>query len=105
MPDIAGWKRERMPVLPQDHRFEIVPDWVCEVLSPSTQRKDRVIKRKTYARYGLKFLWLIDPWSRILESYHLDDGHWAVSGLFQDQDEVSTPPFDAVVIALGDLWQ
>ena len=94
-----------MPVLPQDHRFEIVPDWVCEVLSPSTQSKDRVIKMKTYAHYGVKFLWLIDPWSRILESYYLDDGHWAVSGLFQDKDEVSTPPFDAVVIALEDLWQ
>lgn len=105
VPDIAGWKRERMPILPQDHRFEVVPDWVCEILSPSTQRKDRVIKMKVYAHYGVKYFWLIDPVARILESYYLDAGHWAVSGLYQDKDEVSAPPFDAVVITLSDLWQ
>jgi Uma2 family endonuclease len=105
VPDIAGWRRERMPILPQDHRFLVIPDWICEILSPSTLRKDRVIKMKVYAHYGVKFLWLIDPLARILESYYLDNGHWTVSGLYQDKDEVSTPPFDAVVIALGDLWQ
>ncbi|MFM8330481.1 MAG: Uma2 family endonuclease [Candidatus Methylumidiphilus sp.] len=105
VPDIAGWRRERMPTLPQDHRFEVVPDWVCEVLSPSTQRKDRVVKMKVYARYGVAYLWLIDPAARILETYALEGGHWMVTGLYQDLDEARAAPFDAVVIALGDLWE
>jgi Uma2 family endonuclease len=105
VPDIAGWRRERMPVLPQDHRFEVVPDWVCEVLSPSTYKKDRVIKMKVYAQYGLAHLWLIDPLARILEAYSLDNGHWTVAGLYQGTDEVTAAPFDAIVIALGDLLE
>lgn len=104
VPDIAGWRRERMPVLPQDHRFEVVPDWVCEVLSPSTHKTDRVLKKKVYARYGVAYLWLVDPLEKILETYALENGQWKVTGLFQDQEEVSAPPFDAIVIALGDLW-
>jgi Uma2 family endonuclease len=104
VPDIGGWRRERMPAVPQDHRFEVVPDWVCEVLSPSTQRKDRVLKMKTYAQYGVPFLWLVDPNARILETYALADGQWTVTGLYQDQDEVTAAPFDAISIALADLW-
>jgi Uma2 family endonuclease len=104
VPDLAGWRRERMPALPGDHRFEVVPDWVCEILSPSTQKNDRVLKKKAYARHGVGFLWLVDPVERILETYALNNGQWVVSGVYQDQDEVSAPPFDAIVIALGDLW-
>ncbi|QJD30872.1 Uma2 family endonuclease [Methylococcus geothermalis] len=104
VPDIAGWRRERMPNPPQDHRFEIVPDWLCEILSPATQRKDRVVKMKVYARYEVAYLWLVDPFARILETYALDGGHWSVTGLYQDQDEVCAPPFEAVTLALGDLW-
>ena len=58
VPDVAGWKRERMPVPPQDHRFEVIPDWVCEILSPSTASKDREIKMPLYAHYGVPFAWL-----------------------------------------------
>ena len=105
VPDIAGWRRERMPSLPQDHRFEVVPDWVGEVLSPSTQRKDRIVKMKVYAHYGVAYLWLIDPVARILETYSLDNGRWMVTGLYQNLDEVSAAPFDAIVIALADLWE
>ena len=104
VPDIAGWRRERMPALPKDHRFEVVPDWVCEVLSPGTQRKDRVAKMKVYARYGVAFLWLVDPLERILETYALENGQWTVTGLYQDQDDVSAAPFEAVTLALNDLW-
>lgn len=103
VPDIGGWRRERMSVLPQDHRFEVVPDWACEVLSPGTQRKDRAVKMKVYARYGVSFLWLVDPLARILETYALADGQWTVTGLYQDQDEVSAASFEAVTIAF-DLW-
>lgn len=104
VPDLGGWRRERMPSFPEDHRFEVVPDWVCEVLSPRTQRKDRVIKMKIYARYGVAYLWLVDPNARILETYALTDGQWTVTGLYQDQDEVSAAPFDAITLALADLW-
>ncbi|MEZ5579520.1 MAG: Uma2 family endonuclease [Candidatus Competibacteraceae bacterium] len=65
VPDLAGWRRERMPRLPHDHRIEVVPDWVCEILSPSTAKTDRVIKMPVYARHGVPYLWLVDRW-RIL---------------------------------------
>jgi Uma2 family endonuclease len=61
VPDIAGWRRDRMPQLPRDHRFEVSPDWVCEVLCPATARKDRIVKMPVYARYGVAWLWLVDP--------------------------------------------
>ncbi|MBP1149478.1 MULTISPECIES: Uma2 family endonuclease [Methylocaldum] len=104
VPDIAGWRRERMSSLPEDHRFEVVPDWVCEILSPTPQKKDRVTKTRAYARYGVAFLWLVDPLARISETYALADGQWTVTGLYQDHDEVSAAPFEAVTIALSDLW-
>lgn len=68
-PDIAGWGRERMPRKPQDQRFEVVPDWVCEVLPPSTARIDRVIKMPVYARFGVAYLWLLDPIARTLQTF------------------------------------
>lgn len=104
VPDLAGWRRERMPNLPQDHRFEVVPDWVCEILSPSTRRKDRIVKMKAYARFGVAYCWLVDPLARTLETYALESGHWIVTGLYQEQEAVSAAPFEACALALGDLW-
>jgi Uma2 family endonuclease len=104
VPDLAGWRRERMPSLPQDHRFEVVPDWICEVLSPSTMKKDRMLKMKVYARDGVAYLWLVDPLAKTLETFALDNGRWTVTGLYTDEDEVRAPPFDAVPLKLGDLW-
>ena len=104
VPDLAGWRRERMPSLPQDHRFEVVPDWICEVLSPSTMKKDRMLKMKVYARHGVAYLWLVDPLAKTLETFALDNGRWTVTGLYTDEDEVRAPPFDAVPLKLGDLW-
>ncbi|MGY6216632.1 Uma2 family endonuclease [Methylolobus aquaticus] len=104
VPDIAGWRRERMPKIPQDQRFEVVPDWVCEVLSPTTQKKDRVIKMAVYAQHGVPHLWLVDPLARILETYLLEGGRWTVAGLYKDDDAVSAAPFDQITLALNDLW-
>jgi len=104
VPDIAGWRRERMPKIPQDQRFEVVPDWVCEVLSPSTQKKDRVIKMAAYAKYGVPHLWLVDPLARTLETYALENGRWTVAGLYKDDDPVSAAPFDQITLELNDLW-
>ena len=104
VPDLAGWRRERMPSLPQDHRFEVVPDWICEVLSPGTMKKDRMLKMKVYARHGVAHLWLVDPLARTLETFALDNGLWTVTGLYADEDEVRAAPFEAMVLNLEDLW-
>ncbi len=104
VPDIAGWRKERMPKIPRGHRFKIVPDWVCEVLSPSTAKKDRVIKMPVYAQYGVAYLWLLDPLERTLEAFALREGCWTVIGLYQDNATVNIAPFEALALNLGDLW-
>lgn len=104
VPDIAGWWRERLPRVPQGHRFEVVPDWICEVLSPGTARKDRVEKMPVYARYGVAYLWLADPEQRTLEVYALREGSWVVIGLFQEDDTVRIAPFEELALNLATLW-
>jgi len=104
VPDLAGWRRERMPYLPEGHRIEVVPDWVCEILSPSTASKDREVKIPLYARYGVSYAWLIDPGKQTLEVYRLDGGIWVESGFFSGTDQVVAPPFEAVSIDLGLFW-
>lgn len=104
VPDLAGWRRERMPRPPSGHRITVVPDWVCEVLSPSTESKDRQIKMPIYARFGVAHVWLVDPLKRTLEAYALSAGNWVESGRFGGRDQVAVPPFEAVTIDLTDLW-
>ncbi|MGE5153392.1 MAG: Uma2 family endonuclease [Bdellovibrio bacteriovorus] len=104
VPDLAGWRRERMPRPPSGHRITVVPDWVCEILSPSTESKDRQIKMPIYARFGVAFAWLVDPLKRTLEAYALRDGAWVEIGRFGGRDQVAVPPFEAVTIDLTDLW-
>ena len=104
VPDLAGWKRERMPLPPQDHRFEVVPDWVCEILSPSTASKDREIKMPLYAHYGVKYAWLADPKARTLETYQIEGDAWRETGRFSGADQVAVPPFEAVTLDLDSLW-
>jgi hypothetical protein len=104
VPDIAGWRRERMPTLPETAWFGIPPDWVCEILSPSTARDDRVVKMALYARAGVGHLWLVDPDLRTLEVYGLESGRWVLLESHRDDARVGPPPFVAVVINLGDLW-
>ena len=104
VPDLAGWRRERMPTIPRGHRFEVVPDWVCELLSPSTQQKDRVLKLPLYARYGLAHAWLVDPLARTLEVFELNEGKWILLGAIREDEPVCFPPFTAVTFSLADLW-
>lgn len=105
VPDIAGWRRERLPRLPEENWFEVVPDWVCEVLSPSTERFDRVEKMPVYAAAGVGHLWLIDPLLRTLEVFSLQDGKWLLERSFQGNDSVNAPPFEEVALELGALWE
>ncbi len=104
VPDLAGWRRERMPALPETAWFELAPDWVCEVLSPATAQQDRVLKMPKYARYGVAHCWLIDPVVRTLEVYQLKDDRWTLLVALRDDDKVRVAPFDAIEFSLGDLW-
>jgi Uma2 family endonuclease len=104
VPDLAGWRRERMPKLPETAWFELAPDWVCEVMSPSTARIDRVEKLPIYAAAGVGHVWLIDPILRTLEAFALHEAQWLLLGVREGTDQVSLPPFDAVSFDLSGLW-
>ena len=104
VPDIAGWRRERLPRLPDTAWFELAPDWVCEVLSPSTARVDRVQKLPVYADAGVGHVWLVDPVLRTLEAFENQQGRWLLLGAFKNDDAVAVAPFDAVALELGALW-
>jgi Uma2 family endonuclease len=104
VPDLAGWRRERLSVIPRDQRFETVPDWLCEILSPSTESKDRQVKMPIYARYGVGFVWLVDPLQRSLEAYRLEQGSWTSVGTWRADATAAIPPFDALSLDLIALW-
>ena len=104
VPDLAGWRRERMPGLPEAAYFSLAPDWGCEVLSASTRRLDLHGKRPIYAREGVGYLWLVDPTEHTLEAFELHDGHWVLIASAKDDEPVCIRPFDAVTFSLGDLW-
>jgi Uma2 family endonuclease len=104
VPDLAGWRRERMPALPETAFFSLAPDWVCEVLSPSTAQIDRVDKLPIYAAHGVGHAWLVDPQAQTLEVFALHEGHWRLESAFKGADEVGAPPFEAVRFNLGGLW-
>jgi Uma2 family endonuclease len=103
VPDIAGWRRERMPAPPATAGFELPPDWVCEILSPSTARVDRVEKLPIYARHGVRHAWLVDPDLRTLEVFENHDGKWLLLTVLEGSADVSQPPFDAISFGLGNL--
>ena len=104
VPDLAGWRRERMPV-PADVPFvRLAPDWVCEVLSPSTAGLDRVRKMRVYAREGVPHLWLVDPLGRTLEVYRRQEGHWLVAATFAWDTEVRAEPFEAESFDMKEWW-
>jgi Uma2 family endonuclease len=104
VPDLAGWRRERLKTYPETNYFELAPDWVCEVLSGSTERRDRTSKRRIYAEAGVESLWLIDPRFQLLEAFVQTNGLWLLIGTWGSNEVVSVPPFEAISIALGDLW-
>jgi Uma2 family endonuclease len=104
VPDLAGWRRERLPALPDTAYIETAPDWVCEVLSPSTERYDRIAKRRIYAEAGVPHLWLLDPRSQLLEVFALDGQNWRLAGTYQGADNVGGPPFEAISFALSALF-
>ena len=104
VPDLAGWRRARMPRYPDTAFVTLAPDWACEVLSPSTRTIDLLEKRPLYAREGVRHLWLTDPGARTLEAFELRGGQWLPIARATDDAPVSFRPFEAVTFGLGDLW-
>jgi Uma2 family endonuclease len=104
VPDIGGWRRERMPTLPPEAYFTLAPDWVCEVLSAATESIDRGKKLRRYAREGVAHAWLVDPLQRTLEVLALEHGQWRLIGRHEGREVVRVAPFEAVELELGELW-
>ncbi len=104
VPDIAGWHRERLPAIPDEAWFSLAPDWVCEVISPSTERIDRGRKLRIYAEAGVAHAWLVNPIERTVEVLRLRDGSWTIVTVFTGDEPVRAEPFDAVPLALRELW-
>jgi Uma2 family endonuclease len=104
VPDIAGWRRERLPSLPDEAFVAVAPDWVCEVLSPSTVSIDRVKKLAIYARESVAHTWLVDPIARTVEVLRLENGRWLIVATFGDLDVIRAEPFEAIELDLSLLW-
>ena len=104
VPDLAGWRRERMPVFPDTAAIDLAPDWVCEILSPGTRRFDLTEKRDLYRRNAVAHLWLVDPDARTLEAFTLAAGAWTLAAAFQDGDDIRAAPFEALAFPLNALW-
>ena len=104
VPDVAGWRRETMPDYPDAAYCDIPPDWVCEVLSPSTRRIDQNEKRTIYAREGVSHLWFVDPDAQTMEAFELRKGQWVLLTTLSDDAAVSLLPFEAITFPLDALW-
>jgi Uma2 family endonuclease len=105
VPDLAGWRIERMPELPETAYFTLAPDWICEVLSTSTAAFDRAEKMPLYAREGVQHAWLIDPITRTLEVFVLGtEERWMLLNVHRDAARVRAAPFDAIELELEVLW-
>ena len=104
VPDLAGWKKERFPVQEPHNWISVVPDWVCEVLSPATAVRDRAVKMPLYGRYGVEHLWLLDPDLHTLEVFVLENGRWVLVGVFAQSAKVRAEPFMELELDLSALW-
>ena len=104
VPDLAGWRRQRLAALPEEAFFSLAPDWVCEVLSPSTESMDRRRKLPIYAEAGVTHAWLVKPAEKMLEVLRLRDGAWTIVVVCGDADTVRVEPFDAIELELRRLW-
>ncbi len=104
VPDIAGWRSERLVPFPKNASVDIAPDWICEILSDSTERYDRSEKRRIYGEQGVQYLWLLDPRSRVLECFTLVSKHWMLTHTFNISSPVSAPPFSEISFDLEPIF-
>ena len=104
VPDIAGWRRERLTAFPETNWVSVRPDWICEATSPSTALRDRHFKRDIYASAGVPHYWIIDPRSRILEVFQLELEKWTLFGTYSAGNDVAAPPFESHSFPMDSLW-
>ena len=104
VPDLAGWRRERMPVVEHAAFANLAPDWVCEILSPSTARIDRIKKLPIYKSHGVKHVWVVDPLARTLEVFRLEGERLFLHATHAEDERIRAEPFDAIELELGVLW-
>lgn len=104
IPDIAGWRKQRLPVIPRAAFLRLAPDWACEVVSPSNEKTDRTLKMAIYRDAGVGHLWLVDPLKRRLEVYTLGAAGYGTALVHQGDQVVSVAPFEGLALELGDLW-
>jgi Uma2 family endonuclease len=104
VPDLAGWRRERLPSVPNDAYLTLAPDWICEVVSPSTESIDRGKKLRIYAREGVAHAWLVDPLRQSLEVLALQGETLALVEAHDGKESVRARPFDAIELELRALW-
>ena len=104
VPDLAGWRRDKFPEHEDHNWISVAPDWVCEIISPSTAKVDKADKLPIYAKHGVSHLWLIDPDVKTLDVFRLESGKWLFLGTSAENDCIRAEPFLDIEIALGDLW-
>lgn len=104
VPDLAGWRRERMPEIPKGHAFTIVPDWICEVTSPSSGRLDRVKKMPVYGAADVAFAWIVEPEQQTLEAYGRQNDRWVLLGAYGEEPVARIQPFEAIELELSLIW-
>jgi len=103
-PDVAGWRRERLADPWGKRPLRVAPDWICEVLSPSTARRDRVTKSTLYAEHSVPFYWMVDPHEGVLEAYRLESGRWVRLGAWDATATARIAPFEAIELEVGRLF-
>lgn len=103
-PDLSGWRRQRLPNPADERPIAVVPDWICEVISPTNEAYDRVHKRRVYARAGVAYYWIVDPEARMLEALELREGHWVELGAYDDSAVERIAPFPEVELHVGRLF-
>ncbi|MBF0226618.1 MAG: Uma2 family endonuclease [Desulfobacterales bacterium] len=104
VPDIAGWEKKRLPKFPKTNYISVPPDWICEVLSPCTEKTDRAMKMPIYAQFGISYFWIINPIEKILEVLKLSDNKWFILAIYAENDKVRAEPFQEIEIDLQNLW-
>jgi len=104
VPDLAGWRRDRLPEVPDAPYLTLAPDWLCEVVSPGTEARDRALKLPLYAREQVPHVWLIDPLVKTLEVFRLDGESFRLVATWHGEARVRAVPFDAIELELGLLW-
>ena len=104
VPDLAGWRRTRLPDMPRDAFLTVAPDWACEIVSPSTERLDRGKKLALYAREHVSHIWIVNPLAETIEAYRLEQERWLLVETFVGDATPHIEPFDAIELELWRIW-